>query len=153
MRPRPFAEACASSNARGCRRATARLDAATESSRSRISASAPLSSPRASFLSLSAGTNRKERIDCLRQSCDPCRLPDAGRRPEDLPSPPFRGEREGPAAKPRGRGGGEGVSPPGSSGGGGRGPRSGAGGGGGGQSTSALESPTSPQPSPPRGGG
>src|SRR6266446_2685819 len=55
-------EACASRNSRACLRAIGRFDAATESSRSRISASAPESSPRASFRSLSAGTNKKERI-------------------------------------------------------------------------------------------
>src|SRR3954470_9085142 len=53
---------CASRNSRASFRAVARFDAATESSRSSISASAPDSRPRASLRSLSAGTKRRERI-------------------------------------------------------------------------------------------
>src|SRR3954470_6187169 len=53
---------CDSKNARASFRAVGRLAAATESSRSRISASAPDSRPRASLRSLSAGTKRRERI-------------------------------------------------------------------------------------------
>src|SRR5262249_17346876 len=43
-------------------RASALRSPATESSRSRISASAPLSNPLASFRGLSPGTNKRERI-------------------------------------------------------------------------------------------
>src|SRR3984893_202806 len=53
---------CAARNSRASLRAVGRLDAATESSRSRINASAPDSRPCASFRSLSAGTNSIERI-------------------------------------------------------------------------------------------
>src|SRR5437763_12487029 len=53
---------CASRKSRASLRAVGRFEAATESSRSRISASAPDSRPRASFRSLSAGTNSIERI-------------------------------------------------------------------------------------------
>src|SRR5256714_10973278 len=53
---------CASRNSRASRRAVGRFAAATESSRSRISASTPLSMPRANFRSLSAGTNSIERM-------------------------------------------------------------------------------------------
>src|SRR5262249_12340805 len=56
---------CASRNSRASLRAVGRFAAATESSRSRISASAPLSSPRASLRSLSAGTNSIERMKRL----------------------------------------------------------------------------------------
>src|ERR1041384_405976 len=58
MRSGPYA----SRNSRASLRAVGRFGAATESSRSRISASAPLSKPRASLRSLSAGTNSSERI-------------------------------------------------------------------------------------------
>src|SRR5437763_8878252 len=59
---------CASRKSRARRRAVGRFAAATESSRSRISASAPLSMPRANFRSLSAGTNSIERMKYLLRS-------------------------------------------------------------------------------------
>src|SRR3984957_5346707 len=57
---------CASRNSRASLRAVGRFAAATESSRSRISASAPDSRPRASLRSLSAGGKRKEGIGIRR---------------------------------------------------------------------------------------
>src|SRR5260370_10644379 len=62
MRPGISAGPCAARNSRACLRAVGRFGAATESSRSRISASALESRPRASLPSLSAGTNSSERI-------------------------------------------------------------------------------------------
>src|SRR3954447_25375163 len=53
---------CASRKSRASFRAVGRFEAATESSKSRISASAPDSRPRASLRSLSAGTNSSERM-------------------------------------------------------------------------------------------
>src|SRR6185437_9247389 len=52
--------------ARACLRAVGRLCAATESSRSRIRPDAPEERPLASLRSLSAGTNRRERIGSAR---------------------------------------------------------------------------------------
>src|SRR3954469_17021800 len=56
---------CASSKSRAIFRAVGRFAAATESSRSRISASAPDSRPFASLRSLSAGTNSIDRVSHL----------------------------------------------------------------------------------------
>src|SRR5215211_4937778 len=69
MRPGPLADPCAARNSRASLRAVGRFAAATESSRSRISASAPDSRPRASLRSLSAGTNSSERIGMLLEEC------------------------------------------------------------------------------------
>src|SRR5580700_6519087 len=69
---------CALRNSCASLRAVGRFGAATESSRSRISASAPESSPWASFLSLSAGTNSSERMRRLTGS-----VGGAGRLPGD----------------------------------------------------------------------